>query len=146
MKKYSAEENFVYFMDEIYSYNSRNKFDKEAIYEKLNEFLESIEKLEKPEYKQEFFRNFREAKDFFDYIEYKDVDLHRTDRRHLDNLEDDIQNLIEIHKEEKVESNLLSYVIKNLEDHTYYIRKYYNTWEIDRRIEEYFEQNDIKIK
>lgn len=144
MKKYSPEELLVYLMDEIYHYNYKNKFDKEAINEKLNEFLESIEKLEKPEYKKEFFRNFREGKDFFDYIEYKDTDLHRTDRRHLDNLEDDIQNLIEIHKEENMDCNLLNYVRENLEDHTYYIRKYYNTWEINRRIEEYFESNDIE--
>lgn len=108
MKKYSPEELFVQFMDEIYPYNYTKKFDKKAIYQKLNDFLESIEIIEKDKWINEFFRHFREGKDFFDYIEYKDVDLHRTDRRHLDNLDEDIQNLIEMHKEEKVECNLLS--------------------------------------
>lgn len=144
MKKYSPTELFVQFMDEICPYNYTKKFNKEAITQKLNEFLESIEIIEKDKWIEEFFKNFREGKDFFDYIEYKDTDLHRTDRRHLDNLEDDIQNLIEIHKQEEMHSDLLKYVKENLEDNTYYIRKYYNTWEINRRIEEYFEQNDIK--
>lgn len=43
-----------------------------------------------------------------------------------------------------MDCKLLNYVKENLEDHTYYIRKYYSSWEINRRIEEYFEQNDIK--
>lgn len=145
MKKYSPTELFVQFMNEICPYGCTKKFDKQAINEKLNEFLDSIEKLEKPEYKQEFFRNFREGKDFFDYIEYKDVDLHRTDRRHLENLDKDIQMLIDQHRDNnEINCSLLEYVTENLRDYTYYIRKYYDSGEIYRRVMEYFEANDIE--
>lgn len=47
MKKYSPTELFVQFMDEICPYRYTKKFNKEAITQKLNEFLESIEILEK---------------------------------------------------------------------------------------------------
>lgn len=134
-------EILVHFMQQIHNYQYDGSFKKEYIQGTLNHLLERIEK---SKYQEEFFRLFREGKDFFDYIEYKDVDLHSTDRRHLTNLEYDIQMEIERHRDEKMECDLIGYVKDTLHDYTYYIRKYYDSGEISRRISEYFEANDIE--
>jgi hypothetical protein len=128
----------VDLMDEIQSFNYTGSFKKECISQLLQNLLKAIEK---NKYNDQFFRFLREGKDFFDYIEYKDIDHHRTDRRHLDNLEDDIQMEIERHRDEKIECDVVKYVKDTLHDYTYYIRKYYDASEISRRITEYFEEN-----
>ena len=135
-------EILVHFMQQIHNYQYDGSFKKEYIQGTLNHLLERIEK---SKYQEEFFRIFREGKDFFDYIEYKDVDLHRSDRRHLDNLDEDIQRLIDEHRDNhEINCSLLEYVTENLRDYTYYIRKYYDSGEIYRRVMEYFEANDIE--
>lgn len=128
----------VDLMDEIQSFTYTGSFKKECLSELLQKLQASIEK---NKYNDDFFRFLKEGRDFFNYIEYKDTDHHRTDRRHIDNLEDDIEMEIERHRDEKMECDVIKHVKNALHDYTYYIRKYYDSGEISRRISEYFEEN-----